>query len=131
MIAADTHVIIWDALKPEKLSNNARRAIETANTGNGIIFCEISLWEIAMLIKKRRIQIEIEFQEFISLVISSNRYIFQRLTPEIAELSVNLPSEVNNDPADRMISATSIIHQAPLVTADQNLIKADCIETIW
>ncbi len=30
-----------------------------------------------------------------------------------------------------MITATSIIFKAPLITADKNLIKADCVETIW
>ena len=38
MIVADTHVIIWDALKPERLSLRARKTITDANNGNGIIF---------------------------------------------------------------------------------------------
>ncbi len=45
MIVADTHVIIWNALKPEKISHNALKSISRANEGDGIVFCEISLWK--------------------------------------------------------------------------------------
>jgi PIN domain nuclease of toxin-antitoxin system len=46
-------------------------------------------------------------------------------------LSVNISSELNNDPADRLIAATSVLLSAPIVTADQNLKEATVIETIW
>ncbi len=131
MIVVDTHVIIWDALKPEMLSKNAKKNIEQANERDGILFCEISLWEIAMLVKKERISIDASFQNFIKLVFSSNKYQFQGITPEIAELSTQLPEEVNKDPADRIIAATSLIHNIPLITKDSNLLKADSITTIW
>lgn len=131
MIVADTHVIIWDALAPDKLSRIAKNAITRANSKDGIIFCEISLWEIAMLIKKQRIKVDTDYYEFICLVLSSNKYILQGLTSEIAELAVNLPPEINKDPADRMISATSIVKNAPLLTNDQNLLYAKDINTIW
>jgi PIN domain nuclease of toxin-antitoxin system len=131
VIVVDTHVIIWDALKPEMLSKNAKKDIKQANERDGILFCEISLWEIAMLVKKGRISIDTSFQNFIKLVFSSNKYQFQGITPEIAELSTQLLEEVNKDPADRIIAATSLIHNIPLITKDSNLLKADSITTIW
>ena len=131
MLTVDTHIIIWDALKPESLSKNARKAIDKANETGGIIFCEISLWEIAMLIKKKRMVIDISYLEFIKLVRASNNYIFKGLSPEIAELSVDLPSEINQDPADRIICATSILNNSQLVTADKNLRNAKSVKTIW
>lgn len=45
MIVLDTHVIIWDALNPQLLTQKAKKAIAQANNNDGIIFCEISLWE--------------------------------------------------------------------------------------
>jgi len=65
MMVLDTHVIIWDALKPEMLSQKAKRAIRAANDGDGIVFCQISLWEIAMLMRKGRLRVDVEFREFI------------------------------------------------------------------
>jgi len=131
LIVVDTHIIIWDALKPDQISKKAKKAIETANETDGIVFCEISLWEISMLISRSRIKVDISFQEFIRLVFASNNYQYQGITPEIAERSTTLPNEVNKDPADRIISATSVIKKAPLITADKNLQKAKSIKTIW
>ncbi|MBN2029169.1 type II toxin-antitoxin system VapC family toxin [bacterium] len=131
MITVDTHVIIWDALSPEKLTSKARKAIEIANQTDGIFFCEISLWEIAMLLTKKRIEIDVPYLEFIGLVSTSNKYIFHGITPEVAELSTQFLSEINLDPADRIIGATSIITKASLVTADNHLRKSKKIKTIW
>jgi len=131
MIIADTHIIIWDALKPDLLSKKAREALRIANETDGILFCEISLWEIAMLMQKKRIKIDISYLEFINLLISSNNYIFKGISPEIAELSVNLPEEINQDPADRIICATAIRTNTRLITADKELRKANIVRTIW
>ena len=131
MIVADTQVIIWDALKPELLSSRAKKAIREANRLDGIIFCEISLWEIAMLMKKRRLSVDVNYQEFIRLVSDSNNYIFKGISPQIAELSTHLFSTTNKDPADRIISATAIIERANLVTSDKILRRSKKIHTIW
>jgi PIN domain nuclease of toxin-antitoxin system len=131
MIVVDTHIIIWNALKPEMLSGKAEKAISAANNSDGIIFCEISLWEIAMLMHKERLSIDIEYTEFIQLIIESNKYVFRGITPEIAWLSTGLFSDNNKDPADRIIAATSIIENANLVTADNELRQSKKVATIW
>lgn len=131
MIVVDTHIIIWNALKPEMLSGKAEKAISAANNSDGIIFCEISLWEIAMLMHKERLSIDIEYTEFIQLILESNKYVFRGITPEIAWLSTGLLSDNNKDPADRIIAATSIIENANLVTADKELRQSKKVATIW
>ena len=129
MIVLDTCAIIWDALDASKLTAKAEKAIEQ-NAGE-LIICDISIWEIAMLIKRKRLVIDLDTSAFINLLLQSRNFRIQEITPEIAELSVNFSSEVNNDPADRLIAATSILRSAPIVTADQDLRKATVIETIW
>ncbi|MBN1292301.1 MAG: type II toxin-antitoxin system VapC family toxin [Candidatus Latescibacteria bacterium] len=131
MITVDTHIIIWDALRPEMLTAKAKKAIDVANRSDGIIFCEISLWEIAMLLKKKRIEVQTSYLEFINMVRASNKYIFQGITPEIAELTTQLPDEINLDPADRIIASTAIITNTSLVTADENLRSSKKVRTIW
>lgn len=131
MITLDTHVIIWNALQPQMLSKKAKKAISAANEEEGIIFCEISLWEIAMLIKKERLHIDVGYQEFVGLVSESNKYVFRGITPAIAELSAELLSHGNKDPADAIIAATSVTESAKLVTADKNLRQSKRIATIW
>ena len=50
MIVLDTCAIIWDALDADRLSPKAKDAIEL--NARELIISDISIWEIAMLIKK-------------------------------------------------------------------------------
>jgi len=131
MVIVDTHIIIWESLDPAKLSKKARLAFHKANESDGLIFCDISLWEISMLISKKRLEIDVSFLEFIDLLKATRNYKFQAITPEIADISATLSFEINSDPADRIIAATSIYSQSRLITADQNLRNSKFIQTIW
>lgn len=131
MIIMDTCTIIWDALEPSKLSQKAIKAIENANKHQALIISDISLWEISMLIKRRRLEVDTTAANFLNLFLQSRNISVQSISPEIAELSVNFGDEINKDPADRIIAATSIILNAQLVTADENLRQSDMLETVW
>lgn len=130
-VTADTHIIIWRALNPEQISNRAGQCLDEAEESGGVIMCDITFWEIAMLMEKERLKIDIPYLEFIDLVLASGNYSVQPITPEIADTSTRLLREINADPADRLIAAASIILKAPLVTADKNLRGSQMIETIW
>jgi len=131
MVVADTHIIIWNALSPKKLSKKARLQFDDANESDGIIFCDISLWEISMLIEKKRLVIDVPFLEFIDLIKVTTNYNFKPILPEIADISAQLSSIINSDPADRLLAATSLYFNVPLITADKNLIQSNYINTIW
>jgi len=126
----DTCSIIWDALSPKELSRKAKTAINK-HEKKGLIFCDISAWEISMLIKKGKFHVDETPTNFINAILDSRNYIYKSITPQIADLSVNLGKEINKDPADRLIVATSIIENIELITADKNLIKSDLVKTIW
>jgi len=74
-----------------------------------------------MLIHKGRLSIDVRISGIHKLILESNEYILLGITPEIAELSTDLFSDNNKDPADRIIAATSIIENAKLITADKKL----------
>lgn len=131
MIVLDTHVLIWDALTPERLSEPARTAIAQANQSDGLIVCDISVWEIAMLLQKGRIQVQTDPLTFINLVLQANKARVQAITPFIAILATQFPAQINQDPADRLIAATTLAEHATLVTADRNLQAANLIPTLW
>ncbi len=127
----DTCAIVWDALEPGKLSAKAKKAIQKADSNNELLMCDISIWEISMLVKRKRIKVDETPANLVKLILSSRNYTLVNISPEIAELSVNLDDEINSDPADRLIAATSILKQAPVVTADINLRNARILETVW
>jgi len=127
MITLDTCSLVWLSLSPDRLSRNAKKAIKN----NSLIMSDISLWEIAMLTKSGRLIIDTSYSEYIELLLNLFGIHVNPITPEIAKISVRFDDSVNHDPADRIIAATSLIEDAPLVTADKNLIKAKIINTIW
>lgn len=131
MITMDTCAIIWDALEPGKLSAKAKKAIKKADDSNALIMCDISIWEISMLVKRKRIEVDETPANLLRLILSSRNYTVVNISPEVAELSVNLDDDINSDPADRLIAATSILKQAPVVTADKNLRNSTILETVW
>lgn len=131
VILLDTCAIIWDALDQSKLTDRAKASIAKADEHNALIISDISIWEISMLIKRNRIEIDTTAANFINLFLESRNISVVSISPEIAELSTSFGSEINNDPADRIIAATSIIHNAQLITADSNLRQSALIDTIW
>lgn len=131
MIFLDTHAIIWRAVAPEKLSLTVRHVLDQEEGQRPLRICEISLFEIAMLMKRGRLNTNMDYPEFMDLILAANDYVLTGINPEIAGLAVNFPDKVNKDPADRIILATAVHFKARLVTADANLRKADVVTTVW
>jgi len=84
-----------------------------------------------MLISKDRLQINADAATFLNLYLASRHIQVQKITPEIAELSTHFAADINADPADRIIAATTILRQATLITADTNLRRAPQLATLW
>ena len=55
MIVLDTATWIWRASDPKRLTKSARRAIDEAERA---LVSAISVWEVAMLVAKRRIRLD-------------------------------------------------------------------------
>lgn len=127
MIVLDTCVFIWLGLEQEKLTSNAMSAIRS----NRSAISDITFLEIGYLVRKNRLKISCTASDFANLVVEAHDIKVISITPEIVETALNFPEEVNNDPADRIISATAVINESRLVTSDRNLLKAGQIPTVW
>lgn len=124
MLVLDTNALIFDALKPAHLSPKARTLIKRAHARNDLACSDTSLWEIAMLVAKGRLDPGTSVLEFLNLALAARSITVLPITPAIAELSTNFPDHVSADPADRLIAATAIRHGATLISTDTNLAKA-------
>lgn len=131
VIVLDTCAIIWDALDADRLTTKAKQTITAAEADNELVISDISIWEIAMLVSRKRLEIEETVSSFINLYLQYRMIMVQPISSEIAELSVSFEREMNNDPADRIIAATTILTGAKLVTADTNLIHSEIVPTVW
>lgn len=129
MIFLDTHVLIWMASDPKRLSKKAREAIREARAKTGVAIAAITLWELAWLAENGRIQVTGSVESFVRE--TASRVIVEPITPEIAAFAVQLPSSFPKDPADRLIAATAMAEGAALVTADERIRGAKVVQTIW
>jgi PIN domain nuclease of toxin-antitoxin system len=127
----DTHVVYWLAVRPERLSRAATRAIGSAERAAGVAISSISLWELALLIDKGRIQVEGTPERFLTRLADRPGLSVLEITPQIAALTAQFPPEFPSDPADRIIAATARAHGLPLVTKDGDLQDSRLLWTIW
>ena len=131
MIVLDTHAWIWFISNPNFLSKRAGKAVNAAAEDNGILISSISAWELALLIKKKRLHLTLEVTDWIAKSESLPFIQFVPVTNSIAVKSINLPLPLHSDPADRIIIATALSVGAPLVTKDKKLLDYSPIKTIW
>jgi len=128
LLLLDTHIWIWWLAEPSRLSLRARGEIDKAIKSAGICIATISTWEIAMLVKKSRLELNTDVKNWIRRTEDLSFVSFIPLNNQIALESVNL--DLHKDPADRIIVATSLYLGAKLVTMDQKLIDFKGVETI-
>lgn len=128
MILLDTHVLVWLDQGSELLGGRARRTIEQAYQQEEVAVATVSFWEIGMLVESNRLAFDGALQEWRVSLLNSG---FLEMP---ADGNVSLAAaELKNfpgDPVDRMISATAIVEEARLVTADQRLLDHRGLRTI-
>jgi PIN domain nuclease of toxin-antitoxin system len=129
VIVLDTHVWLWWLAEPSKLSRAARQAIDEAET---IGVCTVSAWEIATLVRRRRISLDRDVAAWVRQALAFARVTPQLLTPEAAVAAGLLDGDgFPGDPADRVIYATARTHRALLVTRDDKIRSFDASNTVW
>ena len=130
MILVDTHVVLWLALEPARISRRAAGVIEeTRRSGEGLAISDMTLLEIAVIESKHRIQLSASLETFLAEV--ESRFVILPITGRISVRAVGLPATYPKDPADRVIGATASVEGIPLITADNDIRKSKALRTIW
>jgi len=118
----DTHVWIWAMDGNANLKPSFRKAFEHSLTINGILISPISIWEIGMLVEKKRIQIDMDAQEWVDQALENPGIKLVAISSRIAIQSTRLPGLIHADPADRLLVATAHEENAVLVTCDEKVL---------
>jgi PIN domain nuclease of toxin-antitoxin system len=130
-VVSDTHAVVWYIVEPGRLSSLARSLFEqTALAGDSIYVSSISIVEMCYLVEKGRLS-SIVMERLVNALddISSALMIFP-LDMKIGLAVKQIPRSSVPDMPDRIIAATALHLNLPLVTRDRK-IQAAGIITIW
>jgi PIN domain nuclease of toxin-antitoxin system len=128
VIVLDTAAWIWRASDPGRLSSNARRAIDAAER---VLVSAISVWEVAMLVAKRRIALDRPVEQWVDVALALPGIQLAPLEPAVAVRSTRLSGVFHPDPADRIIVATALEHGAPVITPDDRIRSYPHVQSSW
>ena len=127
----DTHPFLWYVTgQHDRLGRKALRLFEAAerSDGSGIVYVPtVVLCECLML--SERVRLETRFDHWVRELDRSQFFLISPLTPEVLLYAFGI-SQVP-DIFDRLIAATALDLDTPLVTQDQEIIDANCVEILW
>jgi PIN domain nuclease of toxin-antitoxin system len=130
VILVDTHVVVWLALDASRLSRKAVAALDEARgDGEGLAISAISLYELAALVARGRVDFKISLEALLQEV--EGKFVIKPLTGPIAAQATALPTSYPKDPMDRIIGATALVEGLRLVTADEKIRASRAVPTIW
>lgn len=127
----DTHAWIWWISNPEQLSEAARQSIDSAAAEKAVYISSISVWEVALLVEKGRLQFNRDVRDWIAQSEALPILEFRPVNNHIGIQAVRLPGDFHKDPADRIIVATALALGAAVVSKDARIRGYEHVETIW
>lgn len=122
LLLLDTHVWLWLAAGAAPLSTTARDTIGIAASDGNLRIAAISIWEIAMLALRHRIELGKPTTEWIEQALLAPGLSLEPLSAAIAIASCHLPDGFRSDPADHIIIATARVTGAALMTRDRRIL---------
>lgn len=128
VIVLDTHVLLWWALDPAQLSATASDIVVRMERERGYASA-ISIWELGTKVKRGKLELPISVFE-LARRIEQSAVELVPVDTEIWLASIELAWE-HRDPADRVIVATAVSKNVPLLTKDDTIRSAGLVETIW
>lgn len=120
MIVLDTHVLVWAASDDRKLGRKARALIDQLWAIGKVAVPAIVFWEVGLLQARGRLRLPSPVREWRDAVLAAGAIEFP-LDGLAAVRALEL-SGLHDDPGDRFIVATALVHEAALVTADERLL---------
>ena len=113
----DTHLLIWAAMFPDRLSEAARSLVNDPR--NELLFSALSIWEVAIKSVLRRESFQVDPRLLLRGLLE-NGYTELPITSRQA-VNVDALPPLHGDPFDRLLLAQAISESTLLLTADAQL----------
>lgn len=133
----DTHVWVWWMIGDPRLSKRERAALDDLPSGSRPRLCDISLWEVALLVQLGRLRLDDDLEEWLRIAASPATVELHSIAPAVVAEMTRLPSTFHQgpstfhpDPVDRLIVATARAAGLPLATHDAR-IRRSRLTVLW
>lgn len=126
----DTHAWVGWMMGSSDLSAPVRDTLDALPRDNRPYLSAISLWEVAMLVELERLSLALPLTDWLERAAHPRTVRLVPITPAIAATTAALPSTFHRDPADRLIVATCLELDAPLLTQDRLIMRSGLV-TKW
>lgn len=124
----DTHVAVWWLTDDRRLTRAHARVLERAErSGTPVGLSAISLWEIAKLVERRRIELDQTIDESLAELDAHPGFTVLPLSARIAVESTRLGARFPSEPVDQIIAATARCHALTLLTVDERIIESGAV----
>lgn len=112
----DTQIFIWSLISPGKLSIHVKELLQN----HQIFVCHVSLFEIAIKQKIGKLsELTLSIDELIHQATADNFSFLPISTSHLSSYDAVPMAESYKDPFDRLIIATAMAENLPVISADE------------
>jgi PIN domain nuclease of toxin-antitoxin system len=131
LAVVDTHALIWYAVEEwNKLGRQARRVFREVESGNGAIFVPaLVMVELSEAVRRGQVDLPEGVMRWGRRIFASGRFFPVDFSWEIVQRAEEL--YVIPERGDRLIAATALELDYPLITRDPEIAAAAGLELIW
>ena len=129
MIVLDTHALLWWALDPEQLSKRAAATLREMEQAGGYA-SSISIWELGIKIKRRKLTLPMTIEEFARRIEQGGVVELVQVDTSVWLRSLSL-DWTHRDPADRIIVATALLKEVPVLTRARAIRSCRAVASVW
>jgi len=120
----DTHIALWLDSGDGALRPTTRALIDGCwQNGGTICISAVTVWEIALLVDTRRIELDLPIEAWIARFLERPGIEAVPLAHGAASRSYRLYQFEPRDPVDRLLISTAIELTCPLVTHDERILR--------
>lgn len=130
-VVADSHAALWYAQTSSELSSTALAALNDAEASEGIVVSVATLIDLWYVTQTTKGVDSGELADLRTAMSDSPVIELHPIDTGVADAFTRIDRSVLVDPWDRLIVATAVALQLPLVTKDGAIRRSGLVETLW